>query len=117
MPNMPAFLICFVGAQKVGCITTGVSPLLTEHELEYQLNDSAAKVLVTFDVNVPRVNAVIAKTKVKTLVVAGVFDFMGPVDWNAPAGEVKKQDGIDVYNSYRHSQEIPGQRGRYLGGP
>jgi long-chain acyl-CoA synthetase len=98
MPNMPAFLICFTGAQKIGCITTGVSPLLTEHELEYQLNDSAATVLITFDANLPRVNSVIAKTKVKTLVVAGVFDFMGPVDWNAPAGEVKKQDGIDVYN-------------------
>ena len=98
MPNIPAYLICFIGAQKVGCITTGVSPLLTEHELEHQLNDSGAKALVTFDVNLPRVNAVIAKTKVKTLVVAGVFDFMGPVDWKAPAGDVKKQDGIDVYN-------------------
>jgi len=98
MPNIPAYLICFTGAQKVGCITTGVSPLLTEHELEHQLNDSAATVLVTFDINLPRVNAVIAKTRVKTLVVAGVFDFMGPVDWNAPAGEVKKQDGIEVYN-------------------
>jgi len=98
MPNIPAFLICFTGAQKVGCITTGVSPLLTEHELEYQLNDSAATVLVTFDVNLARVNAVIAKTKVKTLVVAGVFDFMGPVDWSAPAGEAKKQDDIEIYN-------------------
>ena len=27
MPNMPAFLICFVGAQKSGCITSGASPL------------------------------------------------------------------------------------------
>ncbi len=98
MPNIPAYLICFIGAQKAGCITTGVSPLLTEHELEYQLNDSGAKLLVTFDVNLARVNAIIAKTKVKTLVVAGVFDFMGPVDWKAPVAEVKKQDGIDVYN-------------------
>jgi acyl-CoA synthetase (AMP-forming)/AMP-acid ligase II len=98
MPNIPAYLICFIGAQKAGCITTGVSPLLTEHELEHQLNDSGAKLLVTFDVNLARVNAVIAKTKVKTLVVAGVFDFMGPVDWEAPIAEVKKQDGIDVYN-------------------
>jgi len=98
MPNIPAFLICFTGAQKIGCITTGVSPLLTEHELEYQLNDSAATVLVTFDANLARVNAVVAKTKVKTLVVAGVFDFMVPVDWKAPAGEVKKEGGIHVYN-------------------
>ncbi|MCX5823107.1 MAG: AMP-binding protein [Deltaproteobacteria bacterium] len=72
--------------------------MLTETELEHQLNDSGTKVLVTFDVNLARVNAVIAKTRVKTLVVAGIFDFMGPVDWNAPAGEPKRQDGIDVYN-------------------
>jgi len=98
MPNIPAFLICFIGAQKIGCITSGVSPLLTEHELEYQLNDSAATVLVTFDVNLARVNAVIAKTRVKTLVVAGVFDFMGPVDWNTPAGEMKKEGTVEVYN-------------------
>lgn len=67
-------------------------------ELEHQLNDSGTKVLVTFDVNLERVNAVIAKTCVKTLVVAGIFDFMAPVDWNASAGDPKRQDGIDVYN-------------------
>jgi len=107
MPNMPAFLIAFVGAQKVGCVTSGVSPLLTEHELEYQLNDSAATVLVTFDVNLARVNAVIAKTKVKTLVVAGVFDFMGPVDWSAPAGEMKKEGAVEVYNSLDVLKKYP----------
>ena len=107
MPNMPAFLIAFVGAQKVGCITSGVSPLLTEHELEYQLNDSAATVLVTFDANLARVNAIIARTKVKTLVVAGVFDFMGPVDWNAPAGEMKKEGAVEVYNSLDILKKYP----------
>jgi len=107
MPNIPAYLICFVGAQKVGCITSGVSPLLTEHELEYQLNDSAAKLLVTFDANLARINAVIAKTKVKTLVVAGVFDFMGPVDWKAPAAEMKKEGAIEVYNSIDILKKYP----------
>ena len=109
MPNMPAFLICFVGAQKIGCITSGVSPLLTETELEHQLNDSGAKVLVTFDVNLARVNAVIAKTRVKTMVVAGIFDFMVPVDWNAPAGEPKRQDGIGVYNHIDILKQYPDQ--------
>ena len=66
--------------------------------MEHQLNDSGAKVLITFDVNLVRINAVIAKTRIKTLVVAGIFDFMVPVDWNAPAGEPKQQDGINVYN-------------------
>ena len=107
MPNIPAFLICFAGAQKIGCITTGVSPLLTEHELEYQLNDAEVKTLVTFDANLLRVNAVIGKTGVKTLVVAGVFDFMGPVDWKAPAGEVKKEHGVEVYNHVDILKKFP----------
>ena len=75
--------------------------------MEYQLNDSAATVLVTFDVNLARVNAVIAKTRVKTLVVAGVFDFMGPVDWKAPAGEMKKEGAIEVYNSIDIFKKYP----------
>lgn len=107
MPNIPAFLICFTGAQKIGCVTTGVSPLLTEQELEYQLNDSEAAVLVTFDVNLPRVKAIIANTKVKTLVVAGVFDFMVPVDWSAPADEMKKEGSVEVYNSIDILKKYP----------
>ena len=98
MPNIPAYLISFVGAQKVGCVTSGVSPLLTEAELEHQLNDSGASVLVTSDLNEARVRSIIGKTGVKLLAVASIFDFMGPVDWKAPAGDVKKLGNIEVWN-------------------
>jgi long-chain acyl-CoA synthetase len=98
MPNIPAYLISFVGAQKVGCVTSGVSPLLTEAELEHQLNDSGASVLVTADLNEARVRSIIGHTGVKLLAVAGIFDFMGPVDWNAPASDVKRLGNIEVWN-------------------
>ncbi|MFP4475421.1 MAG: AMP-binding protein [Desulfatibacillaceae bacterium] len=49
-PNLPAYLIGLAGALRAGCAVTGVSALLTKNELAYQLNDSGAKVLVTWDV-------------------------------------------------------------------
>lgn len=49
LPNIPEYLIALVGAQKVGCIVTGVSPLLSPKEMAYQLNDADVKVLVTLD--------------------------------------------------------------------
>jgi long-chain acyl-CoA synthetase len=98
MPNMPAYLIAFVGGLKAGCITSGVSPLLTEAELEHQLNDSGAMVLVTADINEARVKSIIGKTGVKILIIASVFDFMAPVDWNVPAGDEKKLGNVEVWN-------------------
>jgi long-chain acyl-CoA synthetase len=49
LPNIPQSLIAFVGTLRAGCAVTGVSPLLTPKELEYQINDSDTKVLVTLD--------------------------------------------------------------------
>ena len=49
LPNIPAFYIAVLGIQKAGCVLSGVSPLLTPEELEYQLNDSGAKALLTLD--------------------------------------------------------------------
>ncbi len=38
---------------------------------------------------------------------AGVFDFMGPVDWSAPAGEMKKEGAVEVYNSLDILKKYP----------
>ena len=55
LPNLPAYYIGLIGIQKAGCVVTGVSPLLTAEELNHQLKDSGAKVLVTLDALYPRV--------------------------------------------------------------
>ena len=58
LPNIPAYYIAILAIQKAGCVLTGVSPLLQPQELEYQLNDSGAKLLVTLDALFDRVAAV-----------------------------------------------------------
>lgn len=39
LPNTPEYIIAIFGAMKAGCIISGVSPLLSAVQLEYQLND------------------------------------------------------------------------------
>ncbi len=78
MPNIPQYLIALAGAIRAGCAATGVSPLLTQKEIAYQLNDCGARVLVTLDAifenrilkiqdNVPKLSHVVA---------TGIGDFM-----------------------------------------
>ncbi len=49
LPNTPQYAIALLGALKAGCVVTGVSPLLSEDQMQYQLHDCAAKGLVTLD--------------------------------------------------------------------
>jgi len=48
-------------------VLSGVSPLLTPEELEYQLNDSGAKVLVTLDSLFGNVQQVVQNTEVRAI--------------------------------------------------
>ncbi|MBD3196316.1 MAG: AMP-binding protein [Candidatus Lokiarchaeota archaeon] len=42
LPNTPEFLIAVIGTLKAGCIVSGVSPLLSAVQIQYQLNDLGA---------------------------------------------------------------------------
>ncbi len=37
LPNIPEYVIAWLGALKAGCVVSGVSPLLSAEEMEYQL--------------------------------------------------------------------------------
>ncbi|RLB99219.1 MAG: AMP-dependent synthetase, partial [Deltaproteobacteria bacterium] len=49
LPNTPEYVIAWLGTLRAGCAVSGVSPLLSEEEMAYQLADSDAKALVTLD--------------------------------------------------------------------
>jgi len=49
LPNIPEYVIAWLGTLRAGCAVSGVSPLLSPEEMEYQLKDSHAKGLVTLD--------------------------------------------------------------------
>jgi len=49
LPNIPEYVIAWLGTLRAGCVVSGVSPLLSAEEMEYQLKDSDARGLVTLD--------------------------------------------------------------------
>ena len=64
LPNMPEYLMGIIGTLKAGCIVSGVSPLLSDVQMQYQLNDLGTggnKVgLLTLDLNLNK-NSIIGK--------------------------------------------------------
>ena len=77
LPNMPQIVAASYGAWRAGAVVVMNNPLYTDHELEYQLNNSESTVLVTMDLLAPRMIALRPKTKVKKIIVAHIRDHLG----------------------------------------
>ncbi len=75
LPNCLAYPVCAFGALKAGCVLVNTNPLYTPRELELQLNDSGAEVLVVLDHFGDKVTSVVPRTRVKTIVVTAITDF------------------------------------------
>ncbi|MBC7230617.1 MAG: AMP-binding protein [Actinobacteria bacterium] len=102
--NIPAHYIAVVAAQKAGCVTTGVSPLLTPHELEHQLNDSGAKVVLTMDLLFGAIAPVADRCGFSTVIVAGTTDFM-PGEF--PPVQVQEIPGKEVISFFDAIEGMP----------
>src|SRR5512136_1544851 len=103
MPNIPAHYISIIAVQKAGCVSTGLSPLLTPNEMEHQLNDSTAKVIMTIDLLFEKIAEVADKTKFSTVIVSEIADFLpgvkrvlGKLLKKIPTAEVKPLFGKTV---------------------
>ena len=49
MPNILQYPVCLFGTLRAGCTVVNVNPLYTARELEHQLNDSGAEVIVVVE--------------------------------------------------------------------
>ncbi len=117
MPNIPANYISIIAVQKAGCVSTGLSPLLTPHEMEHQLNNSKAKVIITVDLLFGEIAEVADKTKFSTVVVSEIADFLpgmkrvlGKLLKKIPTGEVKPLSGKTVTKFMDVIREMPKDR-------
>lgn len=76
LQNCPQYYICHFGIQKIGAIVGPCSPMFKEWELEYEVNDLGAKVMVTLDSLYPVVKAIREKTSLERVVVTRYADFL-----------------------------------------
>ncbi len=71
-PNILAFPVAMLGIIRAGAVQVNVNPLYTPRELEHQLNDAGAKIIVIFNGSTPTLAEIVAKTPVKEIVTAGL---------------------------------------------
>ncbi len=125
LPNMPEYLITVIGALRAGCIISGVSPLLSAQQIQYQLNDLGGDgkqvALVTLDAVFAAHIVKIAPEipQLKLVAVTGVAAFLpkwkqilGKLTKKVPTGKVTPLEGRTVLDFHgdvlsRYSKEPP----------
>ncbi|HET6718731.1 MAG TPA: long-chain-fatty-acid--CoA ligase [Rhodocyclaceae bacterium] len=79
MPNLLQYPVALFGALRAGCVVVNVNPLYTARELEFQLKDSGAEVIVVVENFAHTVQQVLAHTAVKHVVVTSIGEMLGPI--------------------------------------
>ena len=79
LPNSPQFVIAFYGALRAGAVVVPCNPLYTAPELQHQLADSGATVVVVLSRLYPVVRAARANTSVEHAIVTNIKEEMPPV--------------------------------------
>ena len=77
MPNVLQYPVSIFGILRAGFVVVNVNPLYTPRELEHQLKDSGAEVIIILENFVTTLQQVIANTAVKHVIVASMGDLLG----------------------------------------
>jgi long-chain acyl-CoA synthetase len=78
LPNIPQFAVTMAAVLRAGYTCVNVNPLYTPRELEHQLKDSGATVIVVLENFGKTLAEVIERTPVKHVVLAAMGDLLGP---------------------------------------
>jgi long-chain acyl-CoA synthetase len=77
MPNILQYPVCLFGVLRAGYTVVNTNPLYTPRELEHQLTDSGAEVIVVVENFAHTVAEVVGRTAVKQVVVTSIGEMLG----------------------------------------
>jgi long-chain acyl-CoA synthetase len=77
MPNVPQYMLAMAGILRAGYVVVNVNPLYTARELQHQLKDSGARVIVVLENFAHTLEEVIADTDVQHVVLASIGEMLG----------------------------------------
>lgn len=81
MANSPQAIIAYYGALMAGAIVVQINPLYMKRELQHQLSDSGAEVMIALDLVYPKLGGL----PIRKLIITGLQDYMPiPIKWVAP---------------------------------
>ena len=85
LPNCPEYVIAFFACQRIGAVAVGNNPLYTERELEHQIKDSGAKVMIVLDQIYHRFGQIRDDAGVQEVIAVKLNQYMKPpIKWLAP---------------------------------
>ncbi len=79
MANCPQFVISFFGILKAGGTVVACNPLYAPPELEHQLNDCGAQVILVMSSFYPVVKQVQPQTQIKKVIVTNIKEYFPPI--------------------------------------
>ena len=77
MPNVPQYLVAIAAVLRAGYVVVNVNPLYTARELEHQLKDSGAQVIVVLENFAHTVQEVVERTEIRHVVLASMGELLG----------------------------------------
>jgi len=77
MPNLLQYPIALIGALRAGLTVVNTNPLYTPRELEHQLKDSGAQVILIYEGACATLQEVVARTPVRKVITTGIGDMLG----------------------------------------
>jgi len=77
MPNVLQYPVCIAAILRAGYTVVNVNPLYTARELEHQLSDSGAEVIIVLENFAATLAQALPKTQIKHIVVASMGDMLG----------------------------------------
>lgn len=99
LPNCPQTVVAYYGTLLIGGIVVMTNPLYMPRELEHQLTDSGARVIVTLDALVSRVKSAMSANPVEYMIVTSIKDAL-PFPKNVLYPIKAKKDGMAAKVTY-----------------
>jgi long-chain acyl-CoA synthetase len=76
MPNLLQYPVALFGTLRAGLTVVNTNPLYTARELEHQLNDSGARVIVILENFAHTLQQVLSRTQIKTVITTQIGDLL-----------------------------------------
>ena len=77
MPNVPQYPVAVAAILRAGCVVVNVNPLYTPRELEHQLKDSGAKLILIVENFATTLQQVLPSVPTKKVIVTALGDMLG----------------------------------------
>jgi long-chain acyl-CoA synthetase len=79
LPNVPQFLIAYWAAMRLGAVVVLINPLLSEREMQYQLQATDTQIAIVLDRIYPRIAKVEKLSPLKHVVIVCIETYMHPL--------------------------------------